>query len=241
MKQKADFSVDLTHLVRNTLMSLLVLGVFLPGCSCSREEVTKADLGRRQTGLEGLSAGRGSGSGELDGDGNAGNGAGAGVGEGGGDAVDGNAGASDAAEGDESQGQATSEGEDRGKAASATGQGRQKAATGESDSASANPTATERVKAPPALPGRKPKEPRYSPEEAVQVAAEEIAVARRARSGGDLSAAYEAATKAYAAVFPHAEADAACKQKAEQAEKLLELIAKQQPPPADVSKPTVFE
>ena len=236
------------RIVYQVACALLVGNMFLMGCSCSKREIKPISLGASGSGTGGDGQGTGAGG---SGDGNGGNGQG---GEGSGSG-DGNGGSgtggeergqekgtlgkdsmetgSGANQTTESTGDAKSNSDGKGKGMSSDGeQNSQKSGK----SASAN-----RVETPPALPGRPPDEPKFTVDEAIQVADREMASARRSRTAGDLSSAFEFASKAYEAVSPYVDSNESCKKKADQANKLLELINKEQPPPQDVTKPSVFE
>ena len=232
--------------VRNFCISLLVASVFLPGCSCTPKKEDPISLGRARSGRTGDGVGEGDGNGNGGiGNGNgaeSGNGSGDGDGDGsgGGGESEGTQGSGEHADGDTAS--RSQDGATAGQAAAGAqndGVGDDAGATMAAKDGSGTSNAPE--KKPAVLPGRPPESPRYTAAEAVAVADRSLKAARRARTGGDLSAAYQSATEAYAAVAPHAESDAACKQKADQANRLLEMLAKQQPPPSDAAKPTVFQ
>lgn len=233
---------------RNFCISLLVGGVFLPGCSCTPEKEDPISLGRGRSGQGGEGIGEGAG----DGNGGMGRGTGAESGDGSGDgAGDGSGSGNDSGvEGTQGSGKSVvGENETSSKGGAAAGQ---EAAAAQNDGVGddsgvnraakdGSGTSTVPEKKPAILPGRPPEAPRYTAAEAVAVADRSLKAARRAKAGGDLAAAYQSATEAYAAVAPHAESNTACKKKADQASRLLEALAKQQPPPSDPAKPTVFQ
>lgn len=231
---------------RNFCISLLVCSFFFPGCSCTQKKEKPISLGRGAGGQ----GGQGLGDGDGNGNGGMGRGNGAEAGDGSGDGDGDGSGGGGESEGTQGSGErADGDVASRSHDGTATGQ----AAAGAQNDGVGNDAGAARVakngsgtsnaaeKNPAVLPGRPPESPRYTAAEAVAVADRSLKAARRARAGGDLSAAYQSATEAYAAVAPHTESDAACKQKAEQASRLLEMLAKQQPPPSDSAKPTVFQ
>lgn len=234
--------------VRNFCISLLVASVFLPGCSCTPKKEKPISFGRGASGQGGEGVGEGDGNGNGNGGMGNGNGAesgngsgdGDGDGSGGGGESEGTQGSSERATGDAAS--RSQDGATAGQAAAGAqndGVGDDAGATRSAKNGSGASNTPE--KKPAVLPGRPSESPRYTAAEAVAVADRSLKAARRARAGGDLSAAYQSATEAYTAVAPHAESDADCKKKADQANRLLEMLAKQQPPPSDSAKPTVFQ
>ena len=240
----------LQKIVYQVTCALLVGNMTLMGCSCSKKEVKPISLGTSGTGSSGDGQGTGTGG---SGDGNGGNGQGGeGSGSGEGNGASGTGGeergqekGSVGKESAETQSGATKTTESAGDAktnSDGKGKGKGMSSDGEQNSQKSGKSASaNRVETPPALPGRPPDEPKFSVAEAIQVADREMASARRSRTAGDLPGAFEFASKAYEAVSPYIESNESCKKKADQANKLLELINKEQPQLEDVTKPSVFE
>ena len=238
----------LQRIVYQITCALLVGNMTLMGCSCSKKEVKPISLGTSGNGSSGDGQGTGTGG---SGDGNGGNGQGGeGSGSGEGNGASGTGGeekgqqtGSVGKESAETQSGATETTESAGDAkTNSDGKGKGMSSDGEQNSQKSRKSASaNRVETPPALPGRPPDAPKFTVDEAIQVADREMASARRSRTAGDLSGAFEFASRAYEAVSPYIDSNESCKKKAEQANKVLELINKEQPSSQDVTKPSVFE